>query len=787
MILRHLTAHNFKHLDLDMVLPEGILAISGPNESGKSSILEAILFALFGRTPKAPRGEKDRLINYQADSALVQLVFEAGGKRYRVSRHIHRDKPTQASLYQLERGGREHKLATGVTAVNKELRELLGGVGMDDLLASNVVLQKDLDRLSEMEKMDRRHVINAMMGRECFTKAVDRLIQERRDLKNRLGPEKESLRQLEERKKDYEQASGELEEKKRRLVELEEQLKETSRKFAIAEKHFKAVKAHRDAIEVRNRIQMELRHREELARQTDESLSKMAEFKRKRRALLSRQRRFARLNKDLASMKLVRSTADQLKSTLSNFEASKRAVERLIRQLAKLEEYRGDAEAYQRILEQIRAAGGKGVIHPLIYIPSIGLMAAGLTALLLNPLIGFILIACSLPFLAYLVKGYFSYLTAEEHLDDLRLQEQRLRERASLYQSKPQLEKQLEEERRSQSQLEQEISRLGEELRSRLAQLSPELLERYPVEEDAEPEALLEAARRVEEYLNKLEAERSSLQEQLQFIEGQLKGEEEQRRRKERLAQEIKEFEEKLSSLKIPPLPEAFPAYSEELYRKVDEERRQLGEEKAQLQATRKETMRRIKELTTFLKETEGVEEEYEQKRKEVEQLEEQLAVTEMTIKLLREVAEHGREKVRPRVEDAMGPLLAAITDGKYRFPKLSEDYSLKVFSAEAGEYIQADLFSGGTEDQFLLALRLAFAIALLPHGRPTAPQFLLLDEPFAGSDTKRRGNIIRLLREELTKAFRQMIVVSHQREILAASEHRLHMVEGRIIRTTAE
>jgi exonuclease SbcC len=131
-----------------------------------------------------------------------------------------------------------------------------------------------------------------------------------------------------------------------------------------------------------------------------------------------------------------------------------------------------------------------------------------------------------------------------------------------------------------------------------------------------------------------------------------------------------------------------------------------------------------------------------------------------------------------------MGPLLSSITDGKYRFPQLSEDYSLKVYSAAAGQYVQASLFSGGTEDQFLLALRLGFAITLLPHERGTAPQFLLLDEPFAGSDVERRDNILRLLQEELSKAFQQIIVVSHQRVILAASEHRLRMVDGRIIQT---
>ncbi|MHA2427727.1 MAG: ATP-binding cassette domain-containing protein, partial [Candidatus Hermodarchaeia archaeon] len=95
---------------------------------------------------------------------------------------------------------------------------------------------------------------------------------------------------------------------------------------------------------------------------------------------------------------------------------------------------------------------------------------------------------------------------------------------------------------------------------------------------------------------------------------------------------------------------------------------------------------------------------------------------------------------------------------------------------------VEANLYSGGTEDQFLLALRLGFAIALLPHGRGTAPQFLLLDEPFGGSDIQRRDNIIRLLQDELSRTFQQIIVVSHQTAVLSASEHQYRMANGRII-----
>jgi exonuclease SbcC len=272
------------------------------------------------------------------------------------------------------------------------------------------------------------------------------------------------------------------------------------------------------------------------------------------------------------------------------------------------------------------------------------------------------------------------------------------------------------------------------------------------------------------------------LSEQLAQIESQLKDVPQLEKELAGIEKEEARLNAQLEQFRLPELPHDLSPYSAKMYADLDQQRTSLGNQKARLQESREGTLRRIEELTTSLKQDEGVTKDYAQKTDQVGTLQDTLAINESVTRVLNEAAERGREQVRPGVESVMGPLLSSITDGKYRFPQLSEDYSLKVYSAAAGQYVQAALFSGGTEDQFLLALRLGFAITLLPHGRGTAPQFLLLDEPFAGSDVQRRDNIIHLLQEELSQTFQQIIVVSHQRVILAASEHRLRMAEGRIL-----
>ena len=92
----------------------------------------------------------------------------------------------------------------------------------------------------------------------------------------------------------------------------------------------------------------------------------------------------------------------------------------------------------------------------------------------------------------------------------------------------------------------------------------------------------------------------------------------------------------------------------------------------------------------------------------------------------------------------------------------MDENYSLQVWDPEAGEYKSKDVYSGGTEDQFLLAMRLAFALALLPEAKGQKPEFVFLDEPLGSSDDIRRSGIVEYLAQDLSKKFKQIFIISH-------------------------
>src|SRR4051794_9227170 len=64
----------------------------GPTGSGKSTVLDAMCFALYGTVPRW--GDRRAIANALAPSAAearVRLVFESAGKRYVVTRVVRRD------------------------------------------------------------------------------------------------------------------------------------------------------------------------------------------------------------------------------------------------------------------------------------------------------------------------------------------------------------------------------------------------------------------------------------------------------------------------------------------------------------------------------------------------------------------------------------------------------------------------------------------------------------------------------------------------------------------------
>ncbi|HKD96572.1 MAG TPA: SMC family ATPase [Micromonosporaceae bacterium] len=97
-------------------------ALVGPTGSGKSSVLDAICFALYGTVPRwNDRRAVSNALAPSAAEARVRLIFESGGLRYAATRVVRRDGKGRvttghAGLELLPRGFDLGKLDTGLDA-----------------------------------------------------------------------------------------------------------------------------------------------------------------------------------------------------------------------------------------------------------------------------------------------------------------------------------------------------------------------------------------------------------------------------------------------------------------------------------------------------------------------------------------------------------------------------------------------------------------------------------------------------------------------------------------------
>ena len=143
MIVNQLQAKNlFKYRTLQLTeLPtRGVIAISGPNESGKTAIAEILCLALFGRTSLLTPEEVTKVIKWGEFRGSVTLRFtNSEGNSYTLLRHFDGDGNQSA---QLCRSGEQTPLTRGAEAVTQAVAQL-GGFTYERFIDSLYLAQRN--------------------------------------------------------------------------------------------------------------------------------------------------------------------------------------------------------------------------------------------------------------------------------------------------------------------------------------------------------------------------------------------------------------------------------------------------------------------------------------------------------------------------------------------------------------------------------------------------------------------------------------------------------------------
>lgn len=163
-------------------------ALVGPTGSGKSTIIDAMTFALYGSVPRWGRkGMVSLALAPTVARGTVKLVFEVGGDRYVVARELRRlggqVSQRAASLERLaDPAGRAapgedtEVLARDVAAVTETVERLLG-LSYEDFCQCVVLPQGQFASLLHAKPSERQEILLRLLGAEHYRQMMMRANQ----------------------------------------------------------------------------------------------------------------------------------------------------------------------------------------------------------------------------------------------------------------------------------------------------------------------------------------------------------------------------------------------------------------------------------------------------------------------------------------------------------------------------------------------------------------------------------------------------------------------------------
>ena len=168
MKIERLDVTNYRswgRLSLDLAGVTGAV-ITGGNGLGKSSLLEAILWCLFGKSRSAGA---DGIVRIGAESATVEVVVAVAKGRFRVRRHRSL-KGNGKTTVALERWSGETWEAVGGAGKRGTDEAIVEALGIDHetLLATSVAVQGDAGRFTRAQPAERRALLATLLDLDLW-------------------------------------------------------------------------------------------------------------------------------------------------------------------------------------------------------------------------------------------------------------------------------------------------------------------------------------------------------------------------------------------------------------------------------------------------------------------------------------------------------------------------------------------------------------------------------------------------------------------------------------------
>lgn len=251
MIIKRVSLKNIRsYVDSELEFPEGSVLLSGDIGAGKSTVLLAIEFALFGIQRGALSGAS--LLRNGTKEGSVELVFSLEGQEYTIKRNL---KTTSTGISQSPGYIIKDGLLKEATA--SELRaDMLEALGYPkDLLTKNASVvyrytvytpQEDMKLILSEDKEARLDTLRKVFGIDKYKRMRENAATYARELRNRIAVLKAKSEELPNKEKLKKSKQEEVEKRNQRvkelLPELEDARQDVSQAGGKVEEYEKTIK-----------------------------------------------------------------------------------------------------------------------------------------------------------------------------------------------------------------------------------------------------------------------------------------------------------------------------------------------------------------------------------------------------------------------------------------------------------------------------------------------------------------------------------------------------------------
>jgi exonuclease SbcC len=698
---------------------QGRIGIFGQNESGKSTLLESIEYALYGLKRGGGPGEsREDVVAWGKPKARLVLEFTSGENRYLIEREIGSRRGHQARLYVMIDGRRE-LISRRITEIEQEV-ERITGMDRNTFTKLVYVKQKDLDALKELTKASREQLVNRVMGMEVFDKSVADIREDVKELEAKRSQVEIEFQNVNKNKEAYE-------DKVKRRDSLVEENKKIKRKLGMKKNELDAKKSLLEKYEwlnKKNSNEALLKEMNESLRKDEESINELNDLKEQIKAQTEV------LDKYKPEM-------ENLKALAENYRQIENSIARLENEIKNRETEKDEeiarsnlsAREIKDLTPDLPAKKTKWMTCFLAY------LLGGLGLLTLSFLYSPYIAPLSI---ALLITSIFSFRTYR-----------RLDRVSVLYITMQAISSDIEKKRQNLEAASESLSQLKEK-------------EGY--------ESAKEIEQKTEEITSKVKSQTGA--DSITGLEELLKN---NRRRAEKLEEKnleakIEETQERIAETKanLNELEIRKPdgvdelTYTEANYEEAKKKAEEAQQEYNKLKEEYDGNKGEIKVLNDDINRLKKDYDRFPILKDNLESLKREIDVRRRVVLEIKETSRELRGKVLPYAEFIINEILPTITDGRYSDLEITEDLKFKAHSMEAGEYKEREVFSGGTQDQFLIALRLAFTRSILDSRVKADHYSLLMDECISSSDETRKQGIFEVL-DLMKKTFQQIFIIAHE------------------------